>query len=516
MDAYDEVPYPDSTVPETYPPQIAAVATLLGVEPPAPATARVLEIGCAAGGNLLPMAARLPDATFVGIDRSARQVARAQAHIAALGLANVQVSCLDLCDAPADWGSFDYIIVHGVYSWVPAAVRDALMALVGRHLSEAGIAYISYNTLPGWHLHGAIRELMLHHGRDATTPAERVAAAQEVIELLTRHQGDASDPCYRVLGLYARRLQQILTRLGDDAAAYLLHDHLEAVNDPVYVSAFMAHAASHRLHYLGDAHFPSLFPGGIPRSALDHVAELSGDAADTELFLDVLRGATFRQSLLRRAAQAPGRRITPERLMGLTISSRAVAIEADDAAPGAVRFGVSSGASFDALDAVSQAGMRLLSACWPAALPFDELFAQACRAAGLTPDAAARRSLAATLLVAASRSTSLVTLRLGATPVAAAPGTAPLVDPLVRWQASRGAEVTNRYHEVLDLDPLGQALCQSCDGRHSIAALEHLVAGWLAAGALPALEPGIGIAEAVARQLRRCALAALLVPQEDP
>jgi methyltransferase-like protein len=106
-----------------------------------------------------------------------------------------------------------------------------------------------------------------------------------------------------------------------------------------------------------------------------------------------------------------------------------------------------------------------------------------------------------------------VTLRLGATPVAAAPGTAPLVDPLVRWQASRGAEVTNRYHEVLDLDPLGQALCQSCDGRHSIAALEHLVAEWLAAGALPALEPGIGVAEAVARQLRRFALAALLVPE---
>jgi len=510
MDAYDEVPYPDSTVPETYPPQIAAVATLLGVVSPEPATARVLEIGCAAGGNLLPMAARLPGATFVGIDRSARQVARAHAHIAALGLANVRVHCLDLCDVPADWGAFDYIIVHGVYSWVPPAVRDALMALIGRHLSDTGIAYVSYNTLPGWHLHGAIRELMLHHGRDATTPAERVAAAQDVIAFLTRHQHDASDPCYRVLGLYARRLQQILDRLGADAAAYLLHDHLEAVNDPVYISAFMAHAASHRLHYLGDAHFPSLFPGGIARSALDHVAELSDGAADTELFLDVLRGATFRQSLLRRDAQPAGRRITPERVMGLMISSRAVAIEADDAAPGAVRFGISSGASVDTLDAVSQAAMQLLSARWPAALPFDDLFVHACDAAGLAPDAAARRSLAATLLVAASRSTNLVTLRVGTTPVAPAPGATPLVDPLVRWQASRGAEVTNRYHEVLDLDPLGQALCQYCDGSQTIPALEQLVAE----GAVAPLEPGIGAAEAVARQLRRFALAALLVPPE--
>ena len=125
---YDATPYTSNSFPQSAPGQLAAVAHLLGLDTPAVADARVLEIGCAAGGNLLPFAAAHPNADAVGIDLSPVQVTHGRTRARSLGLDNLKLLAGDIArmDLRA-LGQFDFVIAHGVYSWVPpdvAAVGD--------------------------------------------------------------------------------------------------------------------------------------------------------------------------------------------------------------------------------------------------------------------------------------------------------------------------------------------------------------------------------------------------------
>jgi len=88
---YDVTPYIDLSYKATHPDRLATMARLLGRSPAPLERCRVLEIGCAAGGNLLPMAYSLPHADFVGIDYSARQIEDGRARVAELGFYNVQL-----------------------------------------------------------------------------------------------------------------------------------------------------------------------------------------------------------------------------------------------------------------------------------------------------------------------------------------------------------------------------------------------------------------------------------------
>ena len=121
--AYDELPYLRLPFPQTHPGRLAAQARLFGVTAPPVATCRVLELGCASADNLVPMAVAAPAARFVGIDLSARQIDEGRATIAALGLTNIELVAADIMAIDASFGTFDYIVAHGVYSWVPPDVR---------------------------------------------------------------------------------------------------------------------------------------------------------------------------------------------------------------------------------------------------------------------------------------------------------------------------------------------------------------------------------------------------------
>jgi SAM-dependent methyltransferase len=158
-DPYDLLPYESRPYPDTQPGQLSALAVLHGLEPAEVTRGRVLELGCASGGNIVTLAMRFPEASFVGIDLSARHVADGQACIRALGLTNVELRQDDLanCNIPA--GAFDTIICHGVYSWVPRVVQEAILRIVATHLAPTGLAYVSYNTHPGWHLRQVVRDI---------------------------------------------------------------------------------------------------------------------------------------------------------------------------------------------------------------------------------------------------------------------------------------------------------------------------------------------------------------------
>jgi cyclopropane fatty-acyl-phospholipid synthase-like methyltransferase len=176
--SYDEVPYESHPYPQTHPDRLATVAKLLGLNPAMPDKCRVLELGCAGGGNLIPMAYGLPESQFLGVDLSRVQIDQGLEMIKALGLKNIQLRHQSIVDIGPDIGKFDYIICHGVYSWVPTAVQDAILGVCYRHLLPRGIAYISYNTYPGWHMRGMIRHMVSYHARQFAEPAMRVKQAR--------------------------------------------------------------------------------------------------------------------------------------------------------------------------------------------------------------------------------------------------------------------------------------------------------------------------------------------------
>jgi SAM-dependent methyltransferase len=196
-DPYDAFAYPAFSYPHTHPDRLAVMATLHGLSPAPIDRCRVLEIGCNEGANLIPMAYAIPQGEFVGFDLAQTPVARGQERIAALGLKNVRILTCDLLDAGVGLGRFDYIIAHGLYSWVREPVRDRLLALCGEVLEPNGVAFVSYNALPGSHLRGMLRDMMLFRVKDIEDPAQREAEAIKFLHLVASTRPE--DDMYRVL-----------------------------------------------------------------------------------------------------------------------------------------------------------------------------------------------------------------------------------------------------------------------------------------------------------------------------
>src|SRR6476661_8295153 len=121
---YDELPYPGSAFAQTHPDRLATLATLFGMTPAPVERCRVLELGCGDGGNLIPMAFGLPESRFTGVDLATTAIARGQQLIDQVGLANIRIQNADLMDLDSGFGEYDYIIAHGLYSWVPPQVRE--------------------------------------------------------------------------------------------------------------------------------------------------------------------------------------------------------------------------------------------------------------------------------------------------------------------------------------------------------------------------------------------------------
>ncbi len=197
--AYDQVLYPGLPLPQTHPDRLATIAGLFGMSPAAAPNCRVLELGCGDGGNLIPMALTLPGSVFTGIDLAAPAITHGCALIRKLGLDNITLRRLDLMQAGADlgefdYGVFDYIIAHGLYSWVPAAVRDGLLGLSRRHLAPQGVAYVSYNASPGFGRRRLFREMMLYHAREVEDPMRRVEQGVQLIGALAGYARSMRTP----------------------------------------------------------------------------------------------------------------------------------------------------------------------------------------------------------------------------------------------------------------------------------------------------------------------------------
>ncbi len=272
--SYQEVPYPNDPYRSSHPDQLATVAILAGLTPPAVSRCRVLELGCARGGNLIPMAVEMPEAAFVGFDSSGHQVLEACELIERVGLGNIRVEARDILDLDAAIGTFDFIICHGTYSWVEPEVQEKILELSARCLAPDGLIYVSYNTFPGWHFRGLARELMCYHARRFEKPEVRAREARGVLQFVTT-SAQGIEPVYS--NLLRQELDYITAR--DDA--YLLHDHLESVNLPIYFHEFVERAGRHGLQFGTEVQNTLIPSESLPAGIADGLRQLAATKSST-------------------------------------------------------------------------------------------------------------------------------------------------------------------------------------------------------------------------------------------
>ena len=453
---YDTVAYAAQANPQSHPTHLATVATLLGLAPPAVRTARVLEVGCSDGANLLPMAAGLPDARFVGIDLSGQAIGEARRGAEALSLSNVAFLQQDLATLAVD-EPFDYVIAHGFYSWVPAHVRDALFDLARRRLAPSGILFVSLNVYPGCHVREAAWQMLHHHVDAIADPHARMDAARAFARLLAEpHVTQTETDAF---------LRNELTRIANTTDSALFHDDLAVPNEPVYFHQFAAHLARYDLAYLAEAKLSMMTAAGLTPNMQQFVAGL--DRLAREQYLDFARLRRFRQSLACRADAVPSGLDPTERAAGMHVAASMPLVRA-------AAEGRAFAEELPVGDANAHAARRLLQwlvAQSPRIVPVAE--AVAWQRQNAADDANAARPAAVLLAEACYAGTAdLFTHPPGLAPAA---GERPIASPVARWQARRQSNLTNLRHEPLRLDdPVALAVLVLLDGtrtRSEVAAM---------------------------------------------
>jgi SAM-dependent methyltransferase len=389
------VPSSNKAIRDGCPDRLAVVAMLFGMEPAPPERCRVLEIGCAEGAHLVPLAELAPESRFLGVDLDPRAVELGNESVARLGLANLTLKVADFRAISAQKERFDYVVAHGVYSWVPPDVRDALLALVAELLDDEGVAYVSFNALPGNLARELVRELVLPHVRSL-----------------------------------------------DEPLALVHHDCLAETNHGVTLPDFAEHLARHGLEYVTDAN-------DLDRSPFaEHpLAKVFETPLERAAYVDRLEMQRFRQAVVRkkRAASPAFGFARAERLWFASSAEPAARGDVKSSAP--VRFKTLSGVELETTVPEAKLALYELGRVWPAALRLDDLAERVAEhmAAPVSPGALARLLLdsgarvAARAFFCAPRSVHAVSR----TPAASASA---------RLEASRGHDVTNLHHEPVKFD----------------------------------------------------------------
>jgi SAM-dependent methyltransferase len=432
---YDQVPYSNHPYAQTHPDRLATVAILHGLDPPDLAHARVLELGCGAGGNLMAMVATAPGLRAVGVDLAHEpvQAGRAAAEAVGLPLELHEADVRSLTDGRL--GEFDYVVAHGLYAWVPPDARDAILATIAASLAPNGIAYVSYNAHPGGYFRRMLRDAGLWFARDVTAdPLARATRAQELYKFLQAQRAGTDT--------YGALLARLLPPLAEGPIYRLVHDDLGDNWEPVWFHEFAEHAGRHGLAFVGEADLSGLRSESLPDGVDVEVWALAGgDRVAFETLSDLLTARPFRQSVLCRAGAPVMLEPSLERAERLYWAAR------PSAEPLEVGLVAEAFAALDAQRpyAVSFAGLREELGADPAELAAALL--DGFRRERLLPHAAPLR-------------------------VAREPGERPVVSALARWQAAQGLELTTLGYTTVRMDePAARALVTLLDGTRDRAGI---------------------------------------------
>lgn len=277
--------YPAVFHPEQAPLWLSAVLAGLGRKPPRVNGARWCEIGCGEGFAVTVLAAANPGMDFTGIDLNPAHIAKANERSAAAGLKNVRFHLADIAAPDAPGGSFDYIVTHGLFSWVGDAVREGVATWAARHLAPGGVAAIQYMSEPGGSafraFHGVFRSVR-HHADPVAEGLRRLTAMR-----------DAKAGFFQLHPHASRTLDNLLR----ETPGYVAHEYLNPDFRPLSFAEVADTFSDAGFSWAGSATpIENIDAASLPSGAAKHIAPVL-DTVERETLKDMARNQALRYDL---------------------------------------------------------------------------------------------------------------------------------------------------------------------------------------------------------------------------
>lgn len=493
--SFDDFPYPSHAYPQTHPDHLATLAILSGLAPASVERCRVLELGCASGGNLIAIAYSLPESQFVGIDFSGQAVKEGMESIHRLGLDNIILHHKDLKDVDASIGQFDYIIAYGIFSWVPRNVQEKILEICRDSLAPQGVVHISYNVYPGWHMYQVARDAMFYSTKNIDDWPERVTKGRRFIDFLAEQY--AGQDGY--FGPFLQAIQGLLKPAGD---GYVRHDFLAEHNDPLYFHQFIERANQKGLQYLANGSIGS--QGDIPAEVMETVLDLAENEIEIEQYLDFIRNRSFRETILCHESCEVQRKFDPGCLADLRIVSRVQPEEEgiDLASTETAIFLGPGEKNLSTAHPLSKAALTYLESRYPVSVPFVDLVDEAKAKLSALGDPRHLwteediETLAMNLLRLYGEDVDLVNIHSFQARFVTEIAVNPLASATARLQIEQGVPVTNLYHQRLNVDKGVMRLLPHLDGRHDRQALIQVLVALTDEGIIEVSQDGQPVTDA--------------------
>ncbi|MCO6511099.1 MAG: methyltransferase regulatory domain-containing protein [Aridibacter famidurans] len=469
-EAYDRMPYPSKFFYLTNPDHLATIATLFGIKPAPPEKCRVLELGCGNGSNLLAHAYTLPGSEFVGVDISSRHIDSAKTSIDDLGISNIEFAAMDVADLTADhFGKFDYIIGHGLISWIPVEVRDRIFEVCSELLDDKGIGFLSYNAYPGAYVREMVRDIFRYHTRNEDDLGQKVRDSVGLLALLAEGciEPKVIKPAFRYE--FQRHVKH------DESDFY--HDDLSDDYHPLYFTEFCSLLDRVGLQFLSEAEFHTMTMALFSVEVREFVESLD-DLIEREQYLDFFRARVFRQSLFCRKEVEIDRSLEISRLAEMSVATT-LAPEQEPLvlAPEAkVRFKGKRDQGIEIDHPLSKAALDAVQKAWGRAIPIKQLIQDAkiaVETAGIPLNAAEKEEATVmAIMLRIFQGSDLLDLHVYYPDAPQMLSERPRLNKLSRWQLGNSKNITSLFGLNVGIeDPVSEELLRLADGSRTIPEL---------------------------------------------
>lgn len=482
---YNRYPYESFPFFQSHPVYLHTLGKLFGLSVTPVENARILELGCASGGNLIPVAFQYPYASFLGIDLSKKEIDEGNQHINALELKNIILRHQSILDFNASEGKFDYIICHGVYSWVDNEVREKIFNLCKENLSPNGIVYISYNTYPGWNMITSIRDLMLWHTKLIDDPSTKAQQARQIANFI--NNGLQNNP-----STYALFLKNEINLITKQTDSYLLHDHLSTYNSPVYFYQFMEKAHQNNLSYLADADLALMYIENLPPVFSNELKKIK-DIIVAEQYMDFIRNQRFRSTLLCHKEAAINRALQTEDIENFYIQFSGKSdnpnLNENEIGKNKELVFRNATSTLKVQAPILQWAMFILYQNKHHLIHYNELINKISEKSDEKNLDLIKQTVNNNLNLIRAALSGLIQISTYPSHYTTIVSKQPIACPLVRYQVSiKQRFVTNRRHQAVVLSTFGTTLIPYLDGKHDLSFFENLLIQEIKSGKLKMLD----------------------------